>query len=168
MNIGIVQGRAVRQPELRRGKVTGNVFCTFTVACDRPYKGKEAKREVDYFRVVCFSKALAQTCYNNIGQGALITVMGRLEQDKWIDQTGQRRECVQIKAQNVTIHEWLRKTGRNPSTLESDFDVDNLVPREITESLYKQVDIDDEDIPADLMGEEPVEWRVTSLDDIDI
>jgi len=153
MNIGIVQGRAVRNPELRRGREKGTIFCTFDVACARPYKGRNQPRETDYFKVVVFKKELAQTCYNNIGQGALITVMGRLEQNKWIDALGNKRDSVQIKAQNITIHEWLRNTKRSSASLEGEFDVNELIPSEITNSLFKQVDIDDEDIPDDLMGE---------------
>jgi hypothetical protein len=33
-----------------------------------------------------------------------------------------------------------------------DDDADLLIPREITNSLFKQVDIADEDIPDDLLG----------------
>lgn len=151
MNVALVQGRPTKDPELKRGLNSGKVFCTFTIACDRPYRGKNQPRETDFFKVIVFNK-LAQTCYNNIAQGALITVFGRLENNSWIDRTGQRKWETSIKAQNVTIHEWLRK-GRDPEDMDEEFDISALVPDEIHKSLFKQVDIDDEDIPNDLLGD---------------
>ena len=77
--------------------------------------------------------------------------MGRLENAERVDNTGRRYKENVIVANKVTIHEWLRK--RRPlEDLQSDFDSELLVPREITNSLYKQIDITDEDIPEDLAG----------------
>jgi single-strand DNA-binding protein len=150
MNIAIIQGRPTRDPEISRSERTGKLYCRITIACDRPYKGKDVPKRADYFRVVCFDK-LAQTVHNNLAKGALCTVLGRLEQDEYLDKVGNKRETVTIVAQNVTIHEWLRK-HRPLEELDSDFDIEPLIPREITNSLFKQIDIDDEDIPDDLAG----------------
>lgn len=152
MNIAIIQGRPTRDPEMARSERTGKIYCKMTIACDRPYKGKDVPKRADYFRVVCFSK-LAQTVHNNLAKGALCTVLGRLEQDEYLDKVGNKREVVTIVAQNVTIHEWLRK-HRPLEELDSDFDIEPLIPREITGSLFKQIDITDEDIPDDLAGKE--------------
>ena len=107
-------------------------------------------RKTDYFDVLCFGK-LAQTVYNNVAKGALITVMGRLENAERLDSTGKKYQYNVIVARDVSIHEWLRK-HRPLEELQSDFDTELLVPREITNSLYKQIDITDEDIPDDLAG----------------
>lgn len=149
MNIAIIQGRPVRDPELNTAK-SGKVFCKVRIACDKPYRGKDAPRKTDYFDVVVFGK-LAQTVYNNLAKGALVTVMGRLETNDWLDKVGNKHESVNIIANNVTIHEWLRK-HRPLEELDSDFDTELLVPREITKSQFKQIDITDEDIPDDLAG----------------
>ena len=149
MNIAIIQGRPTKDPELCQSERTGKVYCRLRIACDRPYKGKGAPREADYFTVVAFNKT-AQTIFNNLAKGALCTVLGRLEQTEYIDKIGNKKEEVSIIAQKITIHEWLRK-HKPLEDLDVDFDV--LVPREITNSLFKQIDIDDEDIPDDLAGE---------------
>lgn len=149
MNIVIEQGRPTRDPELVRSDRTGKVYCKFTLAVDRPYKGKDHPRETDYLRIVIFGK-LAQFVYNNLAKGALCTVLGRLSQDEYIDKYGDKRESVNIVAQRLTIHEWLRK-NRPLAGLES-IDSD-IVPREITKSLFKQIDVaTDEDIPTELLG----------------
>ena len=155
MNIAIIQGRPTRDPELRKSERTGKVYCRLRIACDRPYRGKDVPRKADYFNAVCFDKT-AQTVYNNLAKGALCTILGKLENDEWIDQTGNKRVETVIIVQKVTIHEWLRK-HRPLKDLDADFDDDLLVPREITKSLFKQIDIDDEDIPDDLAGDNPLE-----------
>ena len=148
MNVAIIQGRPVRDPEIRRSE-KGVVYCRLRIACDRPYKGKNVPKETDYFDVVAFSK-LAQTVYNNLCKGALCTILGRLQQREYLDAVGNKQERVDIVAQRVTIHEWLRK--KRPLEDLGNFD-EEIIPREITQSLYKQIDFSDEDIPDDLAGD---------------
>lgn len=150
MNIAIIQGRPTRDPVVEKSEKSGKTYVRMRVACDRPYRSTNQPKETDYFTVVCFGK-LAQTIYNNLAKGALCTVMGRLQQDEYIDKVGNKRESVNIIASKITIHEWLRK-HRPLHELDADFDNDLIVPREITNSLFKQIDIDDEDIPDDLAG----------------
>ena len=147
MNIAIIQGRPTRDPEIVTSERTGKVYCQLTIACDRPYRGKDAPKKADFFRVTCFGK-LAQTVYNNLAKGALCTVLGRLAQDEYVDRVGNKRESVNIIASRITIHEWLRKS----KVFEELGDIDNLVPREITNSLIKQIDFSDEDLPEDIGG----------------
>ena len=153
MNIILIQGRPTRDPEISRSKDGGRVYCRIRLAVDRPYRGKNVPRKTDYFTVVFFNR-LAQVVYNNLAKGALCTILGRLETSDYIDNIGNKRETYSVIADKLTIHEWLRK--RRPlEELDSDFDTDLLVPREITGSLFKNIDIDDEDIPDDLAGENP-------------
>ena len=156
MNIAIIQGRPTRDPEIFQSERTGKLYCRMRIACDRPYKGKDVPKRSDYFNVVVFGRQ-AQAVHNNLCKGALCTVLGTLEQDEFIDKIGNKRESINIVAKQVTIHEWLRK-HRPLEELDSDFDSEPLIPREITNSLFKQIDIDDEDIPDDLAGR--------SLDDL--
>ena len=150
MNLIILQGRPTRDPEMSRSE-SGKVYCRIRLAVDRPYRGKNAPRKSDYFNVVFFGK-LAQVVVNNVAKGALCTVCGRLETDSYIDNIGNKRESVSVIADKLTIHEWLRK-HRPLEELEANFDIE--VPREITNSLFKQIDIADEDIPDDLAGRSP-------------
>ena len=152
MNIVIQQGRPTRDPEISKSK-SGKVYCRIRLAVDRPYRGNKQPRKTDYFTVVFFGK-LAQVAYNNLAKGALCTVLGRLETDTYMDNIGNKRESFSIIADKLTIHEWLRK-HRPLQELDAGFDDELIVPREITGSLFKQIDITDEDIPDDLAGESP-------------
>lgn len=152
MNIVIQQGRPTRDPEISKSK-SGKVYCRIRLAVDRPYRGNKQPRKTDYFTVVFFGK-LAQVAYNNLAKGALCTVLGRLETDTYMDNIGNKRESFSIIADKLTIHEWLRK-HRPLQELDAGFDDELIVPREITGSLFKQIDITDEDIPDDLAGGNP-------------
>ena len=152
MNIVLEQGRPTRDPEISKSE-SGRVYCRIRLAVDRPYRGKNAPRKTDYFTVVFFNR-LAQVAYNNLAKGALCTIVGRLEVSEYIDKIGNKRETFSIIADKLTIHEWLRK-HRPLEELDSNFDDELIVPREITGSLFKQIDITDEDIPDDLAGESP-------------
>ena len=152
MNVTILQGRPTRDPEISRSK-SGKVYCRIRLAVDRPYRGNKQPRKTDYYNVVFFNK-LAQVAYNNLAKGALCTVLGRLETDSYINNVGNKVETFSIIADKLTIHEWLRK-HRPLQELDAGFDDELIVPREITGSLFKQIDITDEDIPDDLAGESP-------------
>ena len=152
MNLVIQQGRPTRDPEISKSK-SGKVYCRIRLAVDRPYRGNKQPRKTDYFNVVFFNK-LAQVAYNNLAKGALCTIVGRLETDTYMDNIGNKRESFSIIADKLTIHEWLRK-HRPLQELDAGFDDELIVPREITGSLFKQIDITDEDIPDDLAGESP-------------
>ena len=50
MNRIILLGRLVKDPDV---KVTtsGKTVCTFTLAVDRPFSGKDGKREADFINI---------------------------------------------------------------------------------------------------------------------
>ena len=152
MNIALLQGRPTRDPEIKKSE-SGKVYCRIRRAVDRPYRGNKQPRKTDYVTVVFFNK-LAQVAYNNLAKGALCTVLGRLETDSYINNVGNKVETFSIIADKLTIHEWLRK-HRPLEELDAGFDDELIVPREITGSLFKQIDITDEDIPDDLAGASP-------------
>lgn len=152
MNKVCLQGRPTRDPEIKKSE-SGRVYCRIRLAVDRPYRGNKQPKKTDYINVVFFNK-LAQVAYNNLAKGALCTIWGRLETDSYLDNIGNKRETFSIIASELTIHEWLRK-HRPLEELDSDFDNELIVPREITGSLFKQIDITDEDIPDDLAGKDP-------------
>lgn len=153
MNIAIIQGRPTKDPEIYRSERNGSVYCRIRIAVDRPYRGKDAPKKSDYFTVVFFNK-LAQTVYNNLAKGALCTILGRLENSEYLDNIGNKQVRTSIIADKITIHQYLKK-HRPLEELDASFDDELLVPREITDSLFKQIDIDDEDIPDDLAGVNP-------------
>ena len=88
----------------------------------------------------------------------MCVVYGALTQDKFIDKFGNKRESNSVKANKIEILQWLKKT-REISQLENFSEAELLVPREITDSLFRQLEVSeyDEDIPDEIMGRNPFE-----------
>lgn len=144
MNIVILQGRPTSDPVMRNSKRTGKVFATFRMAVEGPYRGREVPKEVDFFNFAVFGKK-ASAILDHLGKGAFVTIMGTLKNRNWIDPIGNRREDTVIIVKEYLIHEWTKKS--KPFESLADANGDLLIPREITDSLFKAVDINDEDIP---------------------
>ena len=147
-------GRPTREPEIQRSQ-KGKVYCKIRLALDRPYRGKDVPRQADYFNVVFYDKK-AQFVYNNVAKGALVNIWGRLESGEYINNVGTKIYTVDVIAQEIEVVEWLRKTNR-PNVEIADPNGDLLIPREITKSLIKQIEVTDEDIPDELLGRSPLD-----------
>lgn len=145
-------GRPTREPEIQRSQ-KGKVYCKIRLAVDRPWRGKNVPRQTDFFDVVFYDNK-AQFVFNNVAKGALVNIWGRLEQSDYINNVGTKVETVAVIAQEIEVVEWLRKTNR-PNVDIEDANGDLLIPREITKSLIKQIEVTDEDIPDELLGRSP-------------
>ena len=154
MNIVFMQGRPTNDPKIKNSKRTGKVFCTFRIAVDGPYRGPELPRETDFFNVVAFGGA-AQALLKHLAKGAFVTIRGELKNREWIDNIGNKRSENVIVVREYLIHEWMKKSKQFESLADANGEL--LVPREITESLFRQIDAGDEDIP---------DWNERDIDDL--
>lgn len=144
MNCVFLQGRPTDDPVMRTSKRTGKVFCVFYLCVEGPYRGKDVPKEVDYIQIIAFG-SVARALLDHLAKGAYVSLRGSLKTRTWIDNIGNKRKetCVVVKEYN--IHEWLKKSKPFESLADSNGDL--LIPREITESLFRQIDARDEDIP---------------------
>ena len=144
MNIVMLQGRPVTDPIMKNSNRTGKVFCVFDLCVEGPYRGKDVPKEIDYISVVAFGK-IANAFLDHLAKGAYITIRGALKNRSWIDNIGNKRKETYVIVKEYNIHEWMKKSKPFESLADSNGDL--LIPREITESLFKQIDARDEDIP---------------------
>ena len=142
--MAFLQGRPVDDPEMKNSKRTGKVFCLFRLAVPGPYRGPETPRETDFLDCVVFGKR-AQGILRHLGKGAFVTIMGPIKNSDYIDAVGNRKKRNVIVVKDFLIHDWTKKSA--PFEDLSDTNGDLLVPREITDSLFKQINAMDEDIP---------------------
>lgn len=149
MNIAILQGNLVYEPEIQTS-AKGRLYVREKIASQRPYKGKNVPREADFFVVMFFGK-LAERLYNGTQKGSLITIEGRLVQKYYTDKVGNKRDEVFVIANKLTIHDYIKRDNAIKK-LDMGNDDELLVPREISESIFKQIDFADEDIPDDIGG----------------
>ncbi len=94
-------GNLTRDPELRYIP-SGSAVATFTVAVNRVYKSQagEKKEQVSFIRVVVWGRR-AEVCGEYLSKGSPVFVEGRLQSRDWQTQDGQKRNTVEVVADNI-------------------------------------------------------------------
>ena len=100
LNRVVLIGRLTRDPELRYTPTSGIALTNFTLAVDRPFQSAKGERETDFIRIICWGK-LAERCKEHLGKGRLVAVDGRLQIRNWETNTGERRQIVEVRADDV-------------------------------------------------------------------
>ncbi|MCH4097257.1 MAG: single-stranded DNA-binding protein [Acidaminococcus provencensis] len=115
MNRIILMGRLVKDPDV---KVTtsGKTVCTFTLAVDRPFAGKDGKREADFINIQTWNKT-AEVVGNNVSKGQRLLVEGRLQIRKYQDKQGQNRTVSEVVADRVEFIERKEKDAHTPNSV---------------------------------------------------
>lgn len=99
LNTITICGRICNELELKT-TANGTEVLSFTVACERDFKGANGAKEADFIDVVTF-KNTAVFVNQYFGKGRMIIVDGRLQTRTWEDNNGNKRKAVEIIANNV-------------------------------------------------------------------
>jgi len=101
LNKIFIMGNLTRDPELRYVP-SGTAVATFTVAVNRVYTSQagEKKEEVSFIRVVVWGRR-AEVCGEYLSKGSPVFVEGRLQSRSWEAQDGQKRNTIEVIADNV-------------------------------------------------------------------
>lgn len=119
LNSIIIEGNLVKDPLLRTTP-NGHQVCTFGLASNRFYRqNDQTEKEVSFFDVETWSK-LAQTCGDVLKKGRGVRVVGRLKQERWVDQAGKNVHRVKIVAEHVEFKPQFKKTGADEETPEEE------------------------------------------------
>ncbi len=105
LNKAVIIGRLTRDPEVNITKRGGKerVIARFTIAYNRAYKkGNEWVEEPHFFDVRVFG-GIARTVGEKYHKGDLVFVEGRLSQDRWETEGGERRTKITIVADTVRL-----------------------------------------------------------------
>ncbi len=78
----------------------GTPMCRFTVAVNRRFSGQNEERTADFFRVVTFRKT-AENCSSFLAKGRKVGVVGSLQINDYTDKEGNRRQSVDVTADEV-------------------------------------------------------------------
>jgi len=109
MNRIILLGRLVRDPDVRVTP-TEKTVCTFTLAVDRPFTGKNGQREADFINIVTWNKT-AELCGNSLTKGQRALVEGRLQIRSYDGKDGNKHYVTEVIADRVEFIE--RKSDRS-------------------------------------------------------
>src|SRR5687768_17011606 len=101
LNNVLLMGNLTRDPELRYIP-SGSAVTSFTVAMNRVYKLQpgEKREEVSFVRVVVWGR-MAENCGEYLKKGSPVFVEGRLQSRSWDGQDGQKRNTLEVIANNV-------------------------------------------------------------------
>lgn len=114
MNIAIISGRTVREPELKYLPNGGTAVTNFTLAVDKDLS-KEKKQEfeaqgkatADFINVVTFGKT-AEFAANYLGKGKRVAVQGKIDTGSY-EKDGVKIYVTKINANNIEIIDWSDK-----------------------------------------------------------
>lgn len=123
VNYCVLTGRLVKDPELRYTQ-GGTALCTFAIAVNRERKNQdgEYEEETSFVDIVCWQK-LAELCSQYLGKGRLVLVEGRLNQQRWETQEGQKRNKIEIIANDVNFLDKPVEGNGNQSQPETKDDI---------------------------------------------
>ena len=101
INRVILTGNLTRDPELRSTNSGLNV-CSLRIASNTRRKGADGQWEdkPNYFDVTVFG-AQGENCARFLSKGRPVAIDGRLEWREWTDQSGGKRQAVEIIADAV-------------------------------------------------------------------
>nr|DAQ81274.1 MAG TPA: Single strand binding protein [Caudoviricetes sp.] len=114
LNQVAIQGRLVRDPELRRTN-SGKAVTSFSLACDRDFKNQQTgEKEVDFLDCVAWG-GTGETVAKYFSKGQLAAVSGRLQIRQYTDKNGQKRRQAEILVSNVYFC-GNKESGAQPSS----------------------------------------------------
>ena len=104
LNLVAISGNLTRDPELRTTQ-GGTSVCSLSVAVN----GREKNRQTgewedrpDYFDCTIFG-APAENAANWLHKGSHVEISGRLRQDRWQTEAGEKRSAVKIVADDIVF-----------------------------------------------------------------
>lgn len=99
LNTCTFMGRFVRDPELRTTS-SGKSVTSFTIACDRDFRGSDGEKVADFIDCVAWNAA-AEFISRNFAKGKMAVVTGSLQFRDWTDKNGNKRRNAEIQVSNI-------------------------------------------------------------------
>lgn len=101
LNVAVIMGRLVADPELRHTPQDIAVT-TFTIACDRSYVKSGTERQVDFIDIVAW-RSNAEFICKYFRKGSMIAVQGSIQTRSYTDNQGIKRKAFEIVADSVNF-----------------------------------------------------------------
>lgn len=117
LNKVVLMGRIGSEISLRRTN-SGKAVTSFSIACDRDFKGQNGEKETDWFDIVCWN-GLAETVEKYFSKGRMAVVSGRLQIRNWTDKEGNKRKSAEVVAENVYFGDSKREASSGSQSGEN-------------------------------------------------
>ena len=139
LNIIVLQGRLVRDPEMRTTQ-SGVAVASFTLAVDRDFGGRDGgEKQTDFIDCTAW-RHTAEFVSKYFSKGRMAVVSGRLQIDNYTDNDGNKRRSAKVIADNIYFGD-SKKDGATGS--QSD-EAASLTP---ASSGFVPVDVDNSELP---------------------
>ena len=139
LNIIVLQGRLVRDPEMRTTQ-SGVAVASFTLAVDRDFSGRDGgEKQTDFIDCTAW-RHTAEFVSKYFSKGRMAVVSGRLQIDNYTDNDGNKRKAAKVIADNIYFGD-SKKDGATGS--QSD-ETASLTP---APSGFVTVDVDNSELP---------------------
>ncbi|MFH1413822.1 MAG: single-stranded DNA-binding protein [Candidatus Omnitrophota bacterium] len=114
----LLMGNLTKDPELRYTP-QGTAVVNLRLAVNRRYKNKnqELKEETCFITAVVWNRQ-AETCNQYLHKGSSCFIEGRLQSRSWEDNSGQKRNVIEVRAERVQFLGAPRAKGTAPETAE--------------------------------------------------
>lgn len=110
----LLMGHLTRDPEIRYTP-GGMAVAAFGLAVNNRYKKDgEVKEEVSFFDVEAWGKT-AENCAEYLSRGRPVFVDGRLKQDRWEDDNGNKRQKIKVVADRIVFLGKKDDAGEQPA-----------------------------------------------------
>lgn len=114
LNKTIIEGRAVRVPELLKTK-SGIPYCRLIIAVNEQYYAAgQAQRNTSYITVAIWNKT-ASACCAYLTKGQKVRIVGSLRQSVWTSDSGMKKSKLEITCENIEFLDRPRKKYENSS-----------------------------------------------------
>ena len=100
INSVVIGGNLTREPALKEIGA-GKKVASFTVASNRTYLHNGEKKKETSFVDVDVWGPVAENCGKYLTKGSPVVVIGRLKQDQWQTETGEKRSRLKVIASNI-------------------------------------------------------------------
>jgi single-strand DNA-binding protein len=129
----LLVGNLTKDPELRYTP-QGAAVANLRLAVNRRYKDRnqELKEEVCFITVVVWNKQ-AEICNQYLHKGSSLLVEGRLQSRSWEDNTGAKRNIIEVRAERV---QFLGSPGQTKSQGASEEQTEEISVEPSTESTW--------------------------------
>ncbi|WP_415306526.1 single-stranded DNA-binding protein [Clostridium perfringens] len=123
MNKIVLGGRLVKEPELKFLDGDGKAVARFTIAVSRKIKGKDGKRESNFFNCVIFGK-LAEGITKYANKGQEIILVGEVRNRSYEDKNNIKRYITEVYVSEFDLFGNYKKEENNnidyPEELDGD------------------------------------------------
>lgn len=126
LNVAVIMGRLVADPELRH---TPNdvAVTTFTLAVDRSYSKAGTERQTDFIDVVAW-RGTAEFVCRYFRKGQMMAVHGSIQTRSYTDKEGNKRKAFEIVATDVNFADSKKDNSGAPGSYDSGASYGNSAP----------------------------------------